>query len=117
MASVASAEHKELALQAARCAETVLAFFTQERPDDFRPKAAIEAARHWATGELSVADARKAAFAAHAAARECSNPAAIAAARSAGHAAATAHVSHHAAIAEAYMQKALTLKNESQSSF
>ena len=117
MASVANGEHKELALQAARCAETVLAFFTQERPDDSRPKRAIEAARHWAAGELSVADARKAAFAAHAAARECSNPAATAAARSAGHAAATSHVSTHAAIAEAYMKKAMTLKTGSKSMF
>ena len=110
MASVTSEEHKRLALQAARCAEMVLTLFTQEHPDDSRPKAAIEAARHWAAGELSVAEARKAAFAAHAAARECSIPAATAAARSAGHAAATAHVWTHAAVAEAYMKKAITLK-------
>lgn len=110
MASVTNEEHKRLALQAAQCAEMTLALFTQERPDDSRPKAAIEAARNWAAGELSVADARKAAFAAHAAARECSIPAATAAARCAGHAAATAHVWTHAAVAKAYMKKALTLK-------
>lgn len=108
--NVASEEHKQLALQAARCAETVLSLFAQERPDDIRPKVAIEAARQWATGKLSVADARKAAFAAHAAARECSIPAATAAARCAGHAAATAHVWTHAAVAEEYMKKAMNLK-------
>ena len=113
MVSVTSDEHKRLALQAARCAEKVLSLFAQERPDDSRPKAAIEAAHHWATGELSVADARKAAFAAHAAARECSIPAAIAAASCAGHAAATAHMWSHASVAEAYMKKAMTLKASS----
>lgn len=111
MAGVTNEEHKKLALQAAHYAEMVLTLFTQERPDDSRPKAAIEAARNWAAGELSVADARKAAFAAHAAARECSIPAAIAAARSAGHAAATAHVWTHAAVAETYMTKALKKMN------
>ena len=111
MVSVTNEEHKRLALQAARCAEMVLPLFSGERPDDFRPKAAIDAARRWAAGELSVADARKAAFAAHAAARECSIPAAIAAARSAGHAAATAHVWTHAAVAETYMTKALKKMN------
>lgn len=110
MVRVTIKEHKRLARQAARCAEKVLSLFTQERPDDSRPKAAIEAARNWAAGELSVADARKAAFAAHAAVRECSIPAASAAARCAGHAAATAHVWTHAAVAEAYMKKAITLK-------
>jgi hypothetical protein len=100
MASVTSEEHKRLALQAAKCADMVLALFTQERPDDSRPKAAIEAARNWAAGELSVAEARK----------ECSIPAATAAARCAGHAAATAHVWTHAAVAEAYMKKAMTTK-------
>ena len=110
MASVTSEEHKRLALQAAKSAEKVLELFTQERPDDSRPKAAIDAARRWAAGELSVADARKAAFAAHAAARECSTPASTAAARCAGHAAATAHVWTHGTVAEAYMKKALDLK-------
>lgn len=113
MASVTHEEHKQLALTAASDAELVLPFFTQERPDDSRPNAAIEAARNWATGKLSVADTRKAAFAAHAAARECSDPAATAAARCAGHAAATAHVWTHAAVAEAYMKKALKLKEGS----
>lgn len=110
---VTSEEHKQLALQAAQCAQNVISLFTYERPADSRPKEAIEAARNWVAGELSVAEARKAAFAAHAAARECSSPAAVAAARCAGHAAATAHVWTHAAVAETYMNKAISLNDVS----
>lgn len=53
-----------------------------------------------------MADARKLAFAAHAAARQATGEAAMAAARSAGHAAATAHVATHAPHAASYALKA-----------
>jgi hypothetical protein len=49
-----------------------------------------------------VAQAREAAFGAHAAARESSNSAAIAVARAAGHAVATAHMADHELGAAAY---------------
>lgn len=90
-------DHKPLALWAATCAEHVLACFESARPGDARPRNAIAAARAWTRGELAMTAARKAAFDAHAAARDAGeDPAACAAARAAGHAAATAHVATHA---------------------
>ncbi|WP_084147781.1 putative immunity protein [Deinococcus frigens] len=95
-------DHVLLALWAADCAAHVLEAFEARCPQDDRPRKAIEAARAWAHGDLSMAEARAAAFASHAAAREASNPTAIAAARAAGHAAATAHVVTHAPHAARY---------------
>jgi len=95
-----------LTIWAADCAEHVLAYFEQARPGDDRPRQAIQAARAWACGNLPMADARRAAFAAHAAARDSNPVAARAAARAAGHAAATAHVADHARHAAAYAVKA-----------
>ena len=88
-------KHVELAIWAANCAEHVLHLFERIRPDDKNPREAIEATRAWVSGKMSVFDARKHAFAAHASAREVQDPAAVAAARAAGHAAATPHVQTH----------------------
>ncbi|WP_378732712.1 putative immunity protein [Nocardia brasiliensis] len=101
-----SGDHTALALWAAACAEHVLPLFERDRPDDVRPAAAVAAARAWARGELTMPEARDAAFAAHDAARE-TNDAAAYAARSAGHAAATAHVAGHAMHAANYAVKAV----------
>ena len=87
--------HRQLALWAAACAEHVLPLFTRRHPLDDRPGRAIETARAWAAGEVSVGAARTAAVAAHAAAREATDVAAREAARAAGHAAATAHMADH----------------------
>ena len=57
---------------------------------------------------LQWCDARKAAFAAHAAARAANDQPACFVARAAGHAAATAHVADHAQHAAAYALKAVT---------
>ena len=62
---VPSSKHRGLALQAAADAEDVLGLFEAERPDDMRPRRVIEAARAWVRGDLSMVEARKAAFAAH----------------------------------------------------
>ena len=113
-----------LALWAAACAEHVLGRFEDARPDDGRPREAIEAARAWACGEITVGQARRAAFAAHAAARtaggsnaggagqpaapSASVAAAVAAARAAGHAAATAHVPTHSRGAALYAVAAVS---------
>jgi immunity protein 5 of polymorphic toxin system len=99
-------DHETLARRAADCAERVLPRFEEQYPDDHRPRKAIEAGRAWVRGEFAVSEARSAAFAAHAAARDADNPAACAAARAAGHAAATAHVAGHARHAAAYAVKA-----------
>jgi hypothetical protein len=105
-------DHKLLAMWASDCAERVLPHFEEVYPGDDRPRKAIEAARAWVRGDLSMVDARKAAFASHAAARDAKNAAAQAAARAAGHAAATAHVADHARHAAAYAIKAVVGKAE-----
>lgn len=94
--------HKEIAKWAASCAEHVLHFFEEVSPADKRPSHAIEVLRSWINDETTMVDCRKAAFAAHAAARESTNPSAIAAARAAGQAAAVAHMWNHAPHAANY---------------
>lgn len=98
-------DRKQLVIWASDCAERVLPLFEEHYPEDDRPRKAIEAARSWAAGTLRISDARKFAFAAHAAARDATRPESIAAARAAGHAAATAHVPTHAKYAASYAAK------------
>ena len=93
--------HHLLALWAADCAEHVLPFFEQAKPGDDRPRHAIGQARAWARGETTWMEARKAAFAANAAARETSGPPKEAA-LAAGQAAAVGHVAAHELGAAAY---------------
>jgi hypothetical protein len=97
---------KVLVLWAIDCAEHVLPYFEEKYPQDKRPRKAIEAGRAWLRGEITTNEARTAAFAAHAAARDANHNAACAAARAAGHAAATAHVATHAEHAATYASKA-----------
>ena len=96
------ADHRSWALWAADCAEHVLTYFEEKCPKDNRPRKAIEAVRAWVRGEITLSEARAAAFAAHAAARDADQAAARAAARAADHAAATAHVAGHARHAATY---------------
>jgi hypothetical protein len=94
-----NSEPKDAVLWACDIAERVLPIFDRAIPSDYRPRLAIEAGRDWAHGKLKMTDARMAAFAAHAAARQAHKmdfTRAAAAARAAGHAAATAHVIGHA---------------------
>jgi hypothetical protein len=101
------ADRKILALWAADCAEHVLPFFEEKYPTDDRPRKAIEACRAWvATGMFRMAAISRVALAAHAAAREAKGQDAVAAARAAGHAIATAHVTTHSFGAAAYAIKA-----------
>lgn len=101
------ARHRLLASWAADCAEHVLPLFTRRHPDDDRPRRAIEAARAWSRGEITVGAAREAALRAHAAAREASDEAACAAARSAGQAVSTPHAADHSLGAAAYAVRAV----------
>ena len=64
-------------------------------------------ANDWKLGNASTGDAMKASVAAHAVARESSDPTAIAGARSAGHAVATAHMADHSLGAAWYALKAV----------
>ena len=94
--------HRLLVAWAADCAEHVLHLFAEVHPSDARPSHAIAIAREWSSGNATVGHARQAAFGAHAAARESSDSAAIAVARAAGHAVATAHMADHELGAAAY---------------
>ena len=101
------AKHRLLAIWAAGCVEHGLSLFTSEYPEDDRPRKAVEAARAWSRGEISVGEARAAAFDAHASAREIGVKAAQFIARAAGHAAGTAHMAEHAPNAALYVIKAI----------
>ena len=51
-------DHRLLALWAADCAEHVLGLFETVRPEDPRPRRAIEHARAWTRGEVPMMQAR-----------------------------------------------------------
>ena len=106
-------DHMLLAIWAADCAERVLPFFEKAYPKDDRPRKAIETCRTGvSTGVFKMADIRKAALAAHAAAREAKeNNTACFAARAAGQAVATAHVPEHAFGAAYYALKVIAAAN------
>lgn len=99
-------DHHLLALWAADCAQHVLHYFEQARPEDDRPRRAIELTHAWAQGKITMTQARTAAFAAHAAAREVSG-AAREAAHAAGQAVSVAHVAAHELGAAAYAIRAV----------
>jgi hypothetical protein len=97
--------HQLLALWAAACAEHVLDLFESVQPDDRRPRQAIELARAWVRGEVTMSQSRTAAGHANAAARDLSGAARYAA-YAAAQAAAVAHVAAHELGAAAYAIKA-----------
>lgn len=97
--------HRLLAAWAADCAEHVLPLFQSEADD--RPLLAIEVARAWSRGQVSVGIAQKASVSAHAAARAAATSCATAVARAAGHAVATAHMADHALGGALYALKAI----------
>jgi hypothetical protein len=99
-------DHHLLAIWAADCADHVLHHFERARPDDDRPRRAIELGRAWARGEVSWWDARSAGGHANAAARDLSG-AARHAAYAAGQAAAVGHVAAHELGAAAYAIRAV----------
>jgi len=76
---------------AADCAERALSVYETHPDSDTRPRAAIEGIREFAGGGKRAARLRSLALEAHAAAREIGDPAAAAAARAAGLAAASAY--------------------------
>ena len=100
------ADHHLLALWAADCAGHVLPFFEAARPDDDRPRRAIELARAWTRGEVTMTPARTAAGYANAAARDLAGAPRFAA-YAAGQAAAVAHVAAHQLGAAAYAIRAV----------
>jgi hypothetical protein len=98
-------DHHLLAMWAADCAQHVLHHFEHARPEDDRPRRAIDLGRAWARGEIPGREARTAAGHANAAARDLSG-AARHAAYAAGQAAAVGHVAAHELGAAAYAVRA-----------
>lgn len=99
-------DHHLLAVWAATCAEHVLPLFESARPDDPRPRQAIEADRAWTRGELKMMETRALGGHAMGAARDLSGAARFAA-YAAGQAAVVAHVAAHELGAAAYAIKAV----------
>jgi hypothetical protein len=103
--TLTDADHQLLALWAAQCAEHVLHLFEEEAPSDTRPRGAIDAARAWASGEMTMMDARARGGHAMGAARRLRGGARFAA-YAAGQAACVGHVAEHDLGAAAYAIKA-----------
>lgn len=104
--TLTDADHHLLALWAATCAEHVLPLFEAARPDDRRPRDAVEHARAWVRGEIRMMQARAAGGHAMAAARDLRGAPRFAA-YAAGQAAVVAHVAAHDLGAAAYAIKAV----------
>ena len=104
--TLTDSDHHLLALWAAACAEHVLPLFESVRPDDSRPRQAIEAARAWARGGLKMMETRALGGHAMGAARDLKGAARFAA-YAAGQAAVVAHVAAHELGAAAYAIKAV----------
>ena len=103
---LSDADHRLLALWAVACAEHVLALFEQARPEDARPREALEHARAWVRGEMPMMRSRAAGGHAMGAARDLRG-APRSAAYAAGQAACVAHVAAHDLGAAAYAVKAV----------
>src|SRR3954454_18822300 len=103
--TLTDSDHHLLAMWAAACAEHVLHLFEQAQPEDSRPRHAIEQARAWVRGEITMSQARAAGGHAMGAARDLKGAARYAA-YAAGQAAVVAHVAAHELGAAAYAIKA-----------
>jgi hypothetical protein len=104
--SLTDDNHYLLALWAAMCAEHVLQLFESVRPDDPRPRQAIEAARVWTRGKIKMMETRALGGHAMGAARDLKGAARYAA-YAAGQAAVVAHVAAHELGSAAYAIKAV----------
>ena len=103
--TLTDSDHHLLASWAAACAEHVLHHFEEAVPSDSPPRHAIEQARAWVRGEVTMTQARAAGGHAMGAARNLRG-AARHAAYAAGQAAVVAHVAAHELGAAAYAIKA-----------
>jgi hypothetical protein len=107
--TLSEGDRRIVAAWAADCAEQVLWLFEAEAPQDRRSREAIARTRAFARGELDVAEEIRRRFVGGGAVRDVRAPAAAAAARAAGQAAAVAHMGAHALGAAAYAAKAAGL--------
>lgn len=106
--TLSEADRRTVAAWAADCAEHTLHIFDKAAPGDTRPRELIDRARAFARGDLDVADGIRRRFEGGVPAHEVA-PAALAAARAAGQAAATVHMGAHALGAAAYAATAAGL--------
>jgi hypothetical protein len=97
--------HHKLMRWARKCSEHVLHIV--KKNIDKRLIYALTVAKEWENNNVPTGDAIKASLAAHAVARESSDPVLIAITRSIGHATATAHMADHLLGAALYALKAL----------
>jgi len=104
--TLTDSDHHRLALWAAACAEHVLPLFEFAHPGDPRPRHAIQHARAWVRGEVTMMESRAAGGHAMGAARDKQGTARYAA-YAAGQAGAVAHVAAHELGAAAYAIKAV----------
>lgn len=104
--TLSEADRRLLAAWAADCAERVLGVFETAAPGDERPRALIARARAFASAEVGTAEAIRGRFAGGVGATDVASPAAMAAARAAGQAAAVCHMGAHALGAAAYAVRA-----------
>ena len=107
-------DRQELIRWTVACVERLLPVFEADRPEDPRLSDALDGARQFAAGRLSVGPMRKLAFGCHAAAREASTAPATAVARACGQAVAVAHMAGHSREIVRYTSKALTGKTLAQ---
>lgn len=104
--TLTDSDHRLLALWAASCAEHVLDLFESVRPEDARPRKAIENTHAWVRGEVKMSEARTSAGKANTAARDLTGAPRFAA-YAAAQAANVAHVAAHELGAAAYAIKAV----------
>ncbi|NTW34306.1 MAG: hypothetical protein HGB12_17085, partial [Bacteroidetes bacterium] len=109
--SLKKEQHKQLIKWAYGCVEHILPLLGEKLDD--RLKNAILIAKEWEKGNVTVGDARNAAFGAIALANESLNPTSKAIARAAGQAVATAHMSDHSLGAAVYALLAVNYAGKS----
>jgi hypothetical protein len=109
LALVKESDHVIIAAWSIACVQRVLPYFEEVYPHDDRPQTALDTLQAWIeTSQFSMKTIRRAALAAHAAAREVgTDTPARSAARAAGQAVATAHVTAHAIAASNYALQAI----------
>lgn len=105
-------DRRELIGWTAVCVERLLPLFEADRPADPRLAVALDGARQFATGHLSVGPMRKLAFGCHAAAREATTIPATAVARAFGQAVAVAHMAGHSRDTALHEQRVRSVSSE-----
>lgn len=105
--SLSGENHRQLAIWACNCARHVIPLPGEELGPEIEQ--VLLTAESWSNSSATVGDARQASLKAINLANGSTDPVTVAMARSAGHAAATAHMADHALEAAMYALKAVKL--------